>query len=393
MSDLESKMSTTALQLKPQDIFLFNAQANQTPGIVNMTVGEPDFITPEHIRTTTSQAILNDKMHYTIPEGKPELTQAIADFLKAKYDLQYDPHTQIVTTIGVTESVYTTLTAILNPGDEVILPTPCFTIYEPDILLNQAKPVYLDTSQTDFRIDPQVLLTLLQQHPKAKAIILNYPNNPTGVTYDQQQLQALADVLRQFEIFVLSDEIYSELSYDVKHVSLAKFLPEQTILMNGLSKSHAMTGWRVGYVCGPQKIMAHLLHVHELVTTSIPEVSQDAAIAALTAGQDDTQAMKVEYQKRRDYLYQHLTQLGFQTSKPQGAFYLFIKLPASLPQDDVLVAQELIAQEKLALLPGSFFGLGGAGYLRISYAASMEKIKTTVTRLADYLKKKEGSMA
>ncbi|UQS81925.1 aminotransferase class I/II-fold pyridoxal phosphate-dependent enzyme [Bombilactobacillus folatiphilus] len=387
MSDLETKMNTNALKLKPQDIFLFNARANQTPGVINMTVGEPDFLTPEHIRNATSQAILHEGMHYTIPEGKPELTQAIAAFLNKKYNLHYDPQTQIVTTIGVTESVFTTLTAILNPGDEVILPTPCFTIYEPDILLNQATPVYLNTSQTDFRVDPAALQKLLQQHPKTKAIILNYPNNPTGVTYNRQELTALAQVLKQFEIFVLSDEIYSELSFAGQHVSFAELLPEQTILMNGLSKSHAMTGWRVGYVCGPQNVMQHLLHVHELVTTSLPEAMQDAAIDALTKGQDDPQAMKAEYQRRRDYLQQQLEELGITTSRPQGAFYMFMKLPAQVNQDDVVVANELLEQEQLALLPGSFFGLGGSGYLRISYAASMEKIKLAVTKLADYLQK------
>ncbi|UQS83169.1 aminotransferase class I/II-fold pyridoxal phosphate-dependent enzyme [Bombilactobacillus thymidiniphilus] len=385
MFDMEQRMNTVALQIKPQDIFLFNARALKTPGIINMTVGEPNFATPEHIRQHTSTQLLQQTMHYTIPEGKPALTAAIANFLHDKYDLNYDPSSQIIATLGVTESVYTTLAAILNPGDEVIVPTPSFTIYGPDIILNQAKPVFVDTSKTNFRLDPAMLRATLQEHPRAKALILNYPNNPTGITYDKAQLQALAEVLQEYAIFVISDEIYSELSYAHKHVSFATLLPEQTILLNGLSKSHAMTGWRVGYICGPQKVIAHILHVHELITTSIPEVTQDAAIEALTNGQDDTHTMSVQYQKRRDILYNGLQQLGFKVAKPQGAFYIFAKIPAQLTQDDVKLAEDLIAKEKLALLPGSFFGIGGAGYLRISYAASLENIKITLTKLQHYL--------
>lgn len=387
MVNLEQRLSDTALRLKPQDIFLFNARALKTPGVINMTVGEPNFNTPKHIQAAAQSAIAQQPIRYTVPQGKPELTQAIADFLAAKYQVHYQPDSEIITTIGVTEGVFTTLKAIINPGDEVLLPSPCFTIYEPDILLNQGVPVIIDTSKTNFRLDPKVLAATLKAHPQAKAIILNYPNNPTGVTYTKEQLLPLVEVLRQYEIFVISDEIYSELSYDVAHTSMAQLLPEQTILLNGVSKSHAMTGWRVGYICGPQAIMQHILHVHELVTTSIPATSQYAAQEALANGADDALPMKSEYQKRRDVLLAGLRKLGFAVTKPQGAFYIFAKIPDTLNQDDLQLAQDLIAQEKLALLPGSFFGRGGAGYLRISYAASMENINLTLVRLADYLNK------
>lgn len=387
MANLEQRLSKSALQLQPQDIFLFNAKANKIPGVINMTVGEPNFSTPDHIKQAAEQAIASQPLRYTIPEGKPELTQVIADFLASKYQLHYQPESEIVTTIGVTEGVFTTLKSILEPGDEVLLPSPCFTIYEPDIRLNQGVPVIIDTSKTDFRLDPQVLQQTLAAHPQAKAIILNYPNNPTGVTYTREQLQPLVDILQQYDIFVISDEIYSELSYTTKHVSMAQLLPQQTILLNGLSKSHAMTGWRVGYICGPQKIMQHILHVHELVTTSISAPSQYAAQEALAHGLDDTLPMKADYQKRRDVLLQGLTQLGFKVTKPQGAFYMFAQIAPQLNQDDRQLAQELLAQEKLALLPGSFFGVGGAGYVRFSYAASMTAIEGALDRLRDYINK------
>lgn len=387
MANLEQRLSKSALQLQPQDIFLFNAKANKIPGVINMTVGEPNFNTPNHIKQVSEQAIASQPLRYTIPEGKPELTQAIADFLSRKYQIHYQPQSEIVTTIGVTEGIYVTLKAILDPGDEVLLPSPCFTIYEPDIRLNQGVPVIIDVSKTNFRLNPQVLQQTLIAHPKAKAIILNYPNNPTGVTYTKEQLQPLVDILRQYDIFVISDEIYSELSYTSKHVSMAKLLPQQTILLNGLSKSHAMTGWRVGYICGPKAIMQHILHVHELVTTSISAPSQYAAQEALAHGLDDTIPMKSDYQKRRDFLLHGLTQLGFKVIRPQGAFYIFAQIAPQLNQDDRQLAQELLAQEKLALLPGSFFGVGGTGYVRFSYAASMTSIKGALVRLHDYIQK------
>ncbi|NVY96365.1 aminotransferase class I/II-fold pyridoxal phosphate-dependent enzyme [Lactobacillus sp. DCY120] len=382
MANLESRMNPAAVQIKPQDIFLCNTQ---DPRIVNLTVGEPSFSTPEHIRTAVQQALDEMPMRYTNPQGDARLTEAIANYLQQKYNLNYDPETEIISTIGVTEGAYTTLRAILCPGDEVILPTPCFTIYDPDIRLNKAQPVIMDTSKTAFKVTPASLEKMLVEHPQAKAIIFNYPNNPTGVTYDRAELTALADILRQYDIFVISDEIYSELVYDQKHVSFAEILPEQTILLNGLSKSYSMTGWRLGYICAPQKIAKHILDVHELVTTSIPAPAQVAAVEALTHGQDDSKAMKAQYQERRDVLYQGLLDLGFEIAKPQGAFYIFAKIPAGLNQDDIQLAQELSDQAKVALLPGTYFGAGGQGYLRLSYASSLEQIKLALERLKTFI--------
>lgn len=385
MVNLEQRLSDTALRLKPQDIFLFNARALKTPGVINMTVGEPNFNTPKHIQVAAQSAIAQQPIRYTVPQGKPELTQAIADFLAAKYQVHYQPDSEIITTIGVTEGVFTTLKAIINPGDEVLVPSPCFTIYEPDILLNQGVPVIIDTSKTNFRLDPKVLAATLKAHPQAKAIILNYPNNPTGVTYTKEQLLPLVEVLRQYEIFVISDEIYSELSYDVAHTSMAQLLPEQTILLNGVSKSHAMTGWRVGYICGPQAIMQHILHVHELVTTSIPATSQYAAQEALANGADDALPMKSEYQKRRDVLLAGLRKLGFAVTKPQGAFYIFAKIPASFEQDDNKFIYDLVDKAHVAVTSGSCFAQAGAGYIRFSYAVSMAQIDEGLKRLEKYI--------
>ncbi|MBA1393476.1 aminotransferase class I/II-fold pyridoxal phosphate-dependent enzyme [Lactobacillus sp. XV13L] len=299
MTTLEKRMSTTALQIKPQDYFLV-----QTQGIINMTVGEPNFSTPEHIKTAAKTAIDSLPVRYTLPQDKVELTQAIADFLAAKYQLHYLPDSEIVTTIGVTAGVFTTLKALLNPGDEVLLPTPCFTIYEPNIRLNQGVPVIIDTSQTDFRLDPAVLEQTLIQHPHAKAIILNYPNNPTGVTYTKEQLQALAAVLARYQLFVISDEIYSELSYDVPHTSLAQLLPEQTLLLNGVSKSHAMTGYRIGYVTGPEQLIKIIKKMHAFLVTVPSNPAQAPATEALVNGDADPLTARKIYQKRRDYVMQ-----------------------------------------------------------------------------------------
>lgn len=385
MQDMEKLMNTDALEIKPQDIFEFNAKALQTPGVINMTVGEPNFATPDHIKQAAIDCIKNRPIHYTVPQGIPEMLAAEANFLKKKYDVDYDPKSEIVSSVGVTEGVYTTFKAILNPGDEVLIPTPSFTIYGPNAILNGAKPIYMDTSKNDFKIDPKELDQILASHPKIKAIIFNYPTNPTGVTYDYDELKAFADVFKKYPIFVISDEIYSELSYSHKHICFAKLLPDQTILLNGVSKSHAMTGWRVGFICAPKKIAQHILHVHELVTTSIPTVSQVAADEALKNGMDDTKPMAEQYIQRRDALYDGLTKIGFKVVKPQGAFYIFAKIPANLEQNDLKFAEDLIAKEKLSILPGRFFGAGGEGHLRISYAASMDNIHETIKRLTDYI--------
>ena len=386
-SDLISLMKPSVVAIKQQDIFKFNAKAKSIPGAVNMTVGEPNFPTPDHIKKAAIAAIEENKTHYTVPEGDHELLHAVATYLHDKYDLNYDPESQILATAGVTEGVFSVFNAILQTGDEVLIPSPSFTIYGPDANFNGASPVYLDTSKTGFKMTPETLAEVLRTNPRIKILLLNYPSNPTGASYTKTELEALAEVLKKHDIFVVSDEIYSELTYNFKHVSFGTILPEQTILLNGLSKSHAMTGWRFGVVCGPADVIAQINKIHELATTSITSITQYAALEAYKNGYDDPISMRKEYQARRDVLHKGLKDLGFECPDPDGAFYLFIKIPEGLEQDDVKFANELLQEEHLAILPGSFFGIGGEGHLRLSYAASMDNINACLDKLGDFVKK------
>ena len=385
-SDLISLMKPSVVAIKQQEIFKFNARAKSIPGAVNMTVGEPNFHTPDHIKKAAIEAIEDNKTHYTVPEGDHDLLSAVANYLHDKYNLNYDPETQIVATTGVTEGVFSAFNAILQDGDEVLIPSPSFTIYGPDADFNGASPVYLDTSKTDFKVTPEVLSEVLKTNPRIKIFLLNYPSNPTGVSYTEDELQALANILKEHDIFVISDEIYSELTYNFKHVSFGNILPDQTILLNGLSKSHAMTGWRFGVVCGPAAVISQINKIHELTTTSITSITQYAALEAYANGYDDPIEMREQYQSRRDALYEGLKELGFECPAPNGAFYLFAKIPEGYEQDDVKFANELLEEEHLAILPGSFFGIGGENHLRISYAASMDSIATCLSKLGHFLK-------
>ncbi len=378
--------------IQPSDILAFNAEIANIPGIVRLTLGEPDFNTPEHVKQAAIESIEADESHYAPSNGTLALRTAAAEFLAAKYDVHYDPASEVIITAGATGGIYTALTSILNPGDEVLIPTPIFPLYIAIVKLSGATPVFMDTSDNGFVLSTDQLQTTLAAHPKTKAVVLNFPSNPTGVTYRHDDLKALAAVLADQPIFVLSDEIYSELTYGEPHESIANYLPTQTILLNGVSKSHAMTGWRIGIMCAPKAITAQLGKIHQFTVTSTTTNAQAAATEALKNGLDDAQVMKREYQERRDYLYDALNDLGFQSAKPEGAFYLFSKIPAGLPQNSMAFCRELAHEARVALIPGSSFGPGGEGYVRISYAASMADLKTAVTRLRTYVaSKKQGA--
>lgn len=383
--NLVQHMNQTVIGMQPSDILAFNAEISTIPGIVRLTLGEPDFNTPEHVKQAAITSITNNESHYAPSNGTPALRQAAADYLASKYDLHYDPSNEVIITAGATGGIYSALSSILNPGDEVLIPTPIFPLYIAITTLNGAVPVFMDTSKNGFVLSPKQLKTTLAAHPKAKAVVLNFPSNPTGVTYRQADLKALAAVLADQAVFVLSDEIYSELTYGAPHVSIAHYLPEQTILLNGVSKSHAMTGWRIGIMCAPQAITAQLGKIHQFTVTSTTTNAQAAATEALRAGINDAQVMKKQYQARRDYLVAALAKIGFKAATPDGAFYLFCKIPAGLPQNSLAFCRELAHDARVALIPGSSFGLGGEGYVRISYAASMTALQTAVTRMTDYV--------
>ncbi|WP_076656147.1 aminotransferase class I/II-fold pyridoxal phosphate-dependent enzyme [Lactiplantibacillus plantarum] len=389
---LVNHMNHEIAAIQPSDILAFNAEIANIPGIVRLTLGEPDFNIPEHVKQAAIESIEADESHYAPSNGTLALRTAVAEFLAAKYDVHYDPASEVIITAGATGGIYTALTSILNPGDEVLIPTPIFPLYIAIVKLSGATPVFMDTSDNGFVLSPDQLQTTLAAHPKTKAVVLNFPSNPTGVTYRHDDLKALAAVLADQPIFVLSDEIYSELTYGEPHESIANYLPTQTILLNGVSKSHAMTGWRIGIMCAPKAITAQLGKIHQFTVTSTTTNAQAAATEALKNGLDDAQVMKREYQERRDYLYDALNDLGFQSAKPEGAFYLFSKIPAGLPQNSMAFCRELAHEARVALIPGSSFGPGGEGYVRISYAASMADLKTAVTRLRTYVaSKKQGA--
>ena len=365
----------------------FDQSISDVPGIMKLTLGEPDFTTPEHVKEAAKAAIDANQSHYTGMAGLMALRQAAADFVKDKYHLTYNPDNEILVTIGATEALSATLTAILEPGDTVLLPAPAYPGYEPIVNLVGADIVEIDTTGNDFVLTPEVLeQAILEQGDSLKAVLLNYPINPTGVTYSREQIKALADVLRKYDVFVISDEVYSELTYtDEPHVSIAEYLPEQTILINGLSKSHAMTGWRIGLIFAPAVFTAQLIKSHQYLVTAATTMAQFAAIEALSAGKDDALPMKAEYVKRRDYIIDKMSALGFKIIKPDGAFYIFAKIPEGYEQDSFKFCQDFAREKAVAFIPGVAFGKYGEGYLRLSYAASMETITTAMERLKEFM--------
>ena len=365
----------------------FDQSISDVPRIMKLTLGEPDFTTPDHVKGAGKAAIDANQSHYTGMAGLPALRQAAADFVKSKYNLSYNPDNEILVTIGATEALSATLTAILEQGDTVLLPAPAYPGYEPIANLVGAEIVEIDTTANDFVLTPEMLeKAILEQGDKLKAVLLNYPTNPTGVTYSREQIKDLADVLKKYDVFVISDEVYSELTYnDESHVSIAEYLPEQTILINGISKSHAMTGWRIGLIFAPAIFTAQLIKSHQYLVTAAATMAQFAAIEALSVGKDDALPMKVEYTKRRDYIIDKMSALGFKIIKPDGAFYIFAKIPAGYEQDSFKFCQDFAREKAVAFIPGVAFGKYGEGYLRLSYAASMETITTAMERLKEFM--------
>ena len=391
MVDLTNKFNPQVGKIAVSLIRQFDERVSSIPNILKLTLGEPDLTTPEHVKASGREAITQNHTHYSGMAGLADVRQAASAFLKQKYQVDYHWQDEILVTVGATEAISAALLAVLCPGDEVLLPAPIYPGYEPVITLAGAKPVYMDTSDNGFVLSPETLEKALIAHQdKVKAVILNYPSNPTGVTYTREEVQALADVLRKYEVFVISDEIYSELTYDGHHVSIAEYLREQTILINGLSKSHAMTGWRIGFICAPKELTKEIIKVHQYLVTAASTISQKAAVEALVAGINDADEMKVEYQKRRDYLFEKMSALGFEIARPSGAFYIFSKIPAGLIQDSFDFCVDLAQKQQLAIIPGIAFGPEAEGYVRLSYAASMEKLVEAMKRLEKYVQNEKA---
>ena len=390
--DLLKKFNPNLDKIEISLIRQFDQQVSSIPDIIKLTLGEPDFYTPEHVKQAGIAAIENNQSHYTGMAGLLELRQAASEFMNKKYGLSYAAEDEILVTVGVTEAISSVLLSILVTGDEVLIPAPSYPGYEPLITLAGGSLVEIDTRANDFVLTPEMLdQAIVEREGKVKAVILNYPANPTGVTYNRGQIKALAEVLKKHEVFVIADEVYSELNYtDQPHVSIAEYAPEQTIVLNGLSKSHAMTGWRIGLIFAARELVAQIIKTHQYLVTSASTQSQFAAIEALKNGADDALPMKKEYLKRRDYIIEKMSALGFKIIEPDGAFYIFAKIPADLEQDSFKFAVDFAKENAVAIIPGIAFGQYGEGFVRLSYAASMDVIEQAMARLTDYVTKKRG---
>ena len=386
--DLTKRFNKQLDKIQVSLIRQFDQAISEIPGVLRLTLGEPDFTTPDHVKEAAKRAIDQNQSYYTGMSGLLTLRQAASDFVKEKYQLDYAPENEILVTIGATEALSATLTAILEEGDKVLLPAPAYPGYEPIVNLVGAEIVEIDTTENGFVLTPEMLeKAILEQGDKLKAVILNYPANPTGITYSREQLEALAAVLRKYEIFVVCDEVYSELTYTGEtHVSLGTMLRDQAIIINGLSKSHAMTGWRLGLIFAPVAFTAQLIKSHQYLVTAANTMAQHAAVEALTVGKNDAEPMKKEYIQRRDYIIEKMTALGFEIIKPDGAFYIFAKIPAGYNQDSFAFLKDFAQKKAVAFIPGAAFGRYGEGYVRLSYAASMETIKEAMKRLEEYMR-------
>ena len=386
--DLTKRFNKQLDKIQVSLIRQFDQAISEIPGVLRLTLGEPDFTTPDHVKEAAKRAIDQDQSYYTGMSGLLVLRQVASDFVKEKYQLDYNPENEILVTIGATEALSATLTAILEEGDKVLLPAPAYPGYEPIVNLVGAEIVEIDTTENGFVLTPEMLeKAILEQGDKLKAVILNYPANPTGITYSREQLEALAAVLRKYEIFVVCDEVYSELTYTGEnHVSLGTMLRDQAIIINGLSKSHAMTGWRLGFIFAPANFTAQLIKSHQYLVTAANTMAQHAAVEALTAGKDDAEPMKKEYIQRRDYIIDKMTDLGFEIIKPDGAFYIFAKIPAGYNQDSFAFLKDFAQKKAVAFIPGAAFGQYGEGYVRLSYAASMGTIREAMKRLEEYMR-------
>lgn len=386
MMNLSNQFNPRLSRIEVSKIRQFDQQISSIPDVIKLTLGEPDFPTPEHVKQAGIAAIEEDFSHYTGMRGLEELREAACMFQQQRYGLTYDPQTEVLTTVGATEAIASALLSVLEEGDKVLIPAPAYSGYQPLVELAGAELIPIDTSDTGFVCQPEQFERAFEQYGSAiKAVILNYPNNPTGTTLSASQLEAIAEVLKKYPVFVISDEVYAELTYSGTHMSIASYLPEQTIVISGLSKSHAMTGWRVGFIFAQKALIDELIKVHQYLVTAATTMSQKAAAEALINGVKDSENMKEQYQTRRDYLVQQLAPLGFEVTQPNGAFYLFCKLPVVIQTDSWQFCVDLAEQAKVACIPGIAFGPEGEGYIRISYASSMENLHEACKRIKDFL--------
>lgn len=383
--DYTKILSTCVQEMKPSGIRKFFDLANTMEGVISLGVGEPDFKTPYSIRRAGIDSLEKGHTWYSANAGLLELRQEIAAYLHRRFALSYDPATEVLVTVGGSEAIDLAIRALINPGDEVLIPEPCFVCYDPITRLAGGVPVpIVTTAQDQFRLTPQALKAAIT--PKTKLLIFPFPNNPTGGVMDKAALEAIAEVLKGTDIMVISDEIYAELTFEGKHVSIASIpgMRERTIVVNGFSKAYAMTGWRLGYAAAPWEVLAQMTKVHQFAIMCAPTTSQYAAIEAMKNCDDEIERMAVQFGMRRGLLVSNLNRMGLTCADPKGAFYVFPSV-AITGMNSEAFCQGLLNAQKVAVVPGNAFGASGEGFVRISYSYSVDHLIEALKRIEAYL--------
>lgn len=378
---MRNPLNKTIVTIEPSGIRKFFDIVSEMKDAISLGVGEPDFDTPWHIRDEGIYSLEKGRTHYTSNAGLKELKAEIAEFLSRRYGLSYDYNKEMIVTVGGSEAIDIGMRAMLDPGDEVLIPQPSYVSYLPCTVLANGTPVVIELKEENqFRLTAEELEAAIT--PKTKLLVLPFPNNPTGAVMEKEDLEKIAEIVIRNDLFVLSDEIYSELTYLDHHVSIASLpgMRERTLVINGFSKSHAMTGWRLGYVCGPEEIITQMLKIHQYAIMCAPTTAQYAAVAAMRNGDEDVAGMREEYNGRRRYLMHRFREMGLQCFEPFGAFYVFPCI-REFGMSSEAFAEALLASQKLAVVPGTAFGACGEGFVRISYAYSLESLKTAMDRL------------
>lgn len=380
-----TRLSRVVESLPPSGIRAFFDLVMSMDDVISLGVGEPDFVTPWRIREASIFAIEKGYTSYTSNRGMPELLREISAFLARTYDLHYDPFRHIIVTVGVSEGMDLAMRAIINPGDEIIVPEPAYVSYAPTVALAGGTPVALPTWDVPgFKITPEALEQRIT--PRTRAVVINYPANPTGTSYSRAELEDLAHVIRKHDLLLLSDEVYDQLSYDAPHVPIATLpgMYERTVYFNGFSKAYAMTGYRLGYACGPELIIAAMIKIHQYTMLCAPIMSQMAAIEALRNASADVREMVAEYNRRRRFIVHALNQAGLSCHLPEGAFYAFPSIAAT-GMDGTTFATRLLQEERVAVVPGRAFGPGGTQFVRLAYAASFSNLQEAARRIARFV--------
>ena len=382
---MRNPLSDKIVEIKPSGIRKFFDIVSEMDDAISLGVGEPDFDTPWHIRDEGIYSLEKGRTFYTSNSGLKELKVEITKYIQRTQGISYDPNHEVIVTVGGSEAIDIALRAMVNPGEEVLIPQPSYVSYEPCAILADAVPVIIELKEeNEFRLTAKELRDAITD--KTKILILPFPNNPTGAIMEKEDLEEIAEVIREKDIFVISDEIYSELTYKGKHVSIASLpgMQERTVLINGFSKSYAMTGWRLGYALAPAAIMEQMLKIHQFAIMCAPTTSQYAAVEALKNGDDDVAMMRESYNQRRRFLMHEFKEMGLECFEPYGAFYVFPSIKEFGMTSDEF-ANRLLQEEKVAVVPGTAFGDCGEGFLRISYAYSLENLKVAIDKIKAFI--------